>query len=90
MTNYQFGEAQRVLHDFLWGEYCDWYLEMSKLRIKSGDLSCIPILILVLDRILRLLHPFMPFITEEIWSLLKSNTPMSASKKLVDLANKND
>ena len=71
MEGFQFSEAQQEVYEYFWDQYCDWYLEMSKLRIKSGDLSCIPILILVLDRILRLLHPFMPFITEEIWQTLK-------------------
>ena len=71
MEGFQFSEAQQEVYEFFWDQYCDWYLEMSKLRIKIGDLSCIPVLILVLDRILRLLHPFMPFITEEIWQTLK-------------------
>ena len=60
MEGFQFSEAQQEVYEYFWDQYCDWYLEMSKLRIRSGDLTCIPILILVLDRILRLLHPFMP------------------------------
>ena len=72
MEGFQFSEAQQEVYEYFWDQYCDWYLEMSKLRIRSGDLTCIPILILVLDRILRLLHPFMPFITEEIWQTLKN------------------
>ena len=70
MNEYQFGEAQREVHDFLWGEYCDWYVEMSKVRMRSGDESPIPVLAYVLERVLRLLHPFLPFITEEIWQNL--------------------
>ncbi len=70
MNEFQFGEAQREVHDFLWGEYCDWYVEMSKVRIRSGDESPIPVLAYVLERVLRLLHPFLPFITEEIWQNL--------------------
>ena len=70
MNEFQFGEAQREVHDFLWGEYCDWYLEMSKIRMRSGDESPIPVLAYVLERVLRLLHPFLPFITEEIWGNL--------------------
>ena len=70
MNEFQFGEAQREVHDFLWGEYCDWYLEMSKIRMRSGDESPIPVLAYVLERVLRLLHPFLPFITEEIWQNL--------------------
>ena len=75
MEDYQFGEAQRVAHDFLWSEYCDWYLEMSKVRLRSGDMSPLPVLGFVLERILRLLHPFMPFITEEIWHSLVEYLP---------------
>ena len=73
MEEYQFGEAQRVLHDFLWSEYCDWYIEMAKVRLRAGDQgqeSPIPVLAFVLEQTLRLLHPFMPFITEEIWQTL--------------------
>ena len=70
MEEYQFGEAQRVVHDFLWGEYCDWYLETAKIRIREGDETPLPVLAYVLERLLRLLHPFMPFITEEVWQNL--------------------
>ena len=73
MDDYQFGEAQRVIHDFLWGEYCDWYIEMAKIRLRSDDeseASPLPVLVHVLERVLRLLHPFMPFVTEELWQNL--------------------
>ncbi len=75
MEEYQFGEAQRAAHDFLWNEYCDWYLEMAKIRLRSRDRSAIPTLVHVLERTLRLLHPFMPFITEEIWQTLTAALP---------------
>ena len=78
MNEYQFGEAQRVIHDFLWGEYCDWYIEMAKVRMRSGepgDPSPLPVLAHVLERVLRLLHPFMPFITEDVWSTLMDYLP---------------
>ena len=75
MDEYQFGEAQRVAHDFLWNEYCDWYIEMAKIRLRAGDRSPVVTLIHVLERTLRLLHPFMPFITEEIWQGLTSLLP---------------
>ena len=79
MKEYQFGEAQMVLHDFLWSEYCDWYLEMSKIRIRSGDgPSPLPVLAHVLERVLRLLHPFLPFITEEIWQTLQCRLPQGS------------
>ncbi len=70
MNEFQFGEAQRVIHDFLWGEYCDWYVEMAKVRIRADDQSPVPTLAYTLERTLRLLHPFLPFITEEIWQNL--------------------
>jgi len=70
MEDFQFGEAQRQIHDFLWGEFCDWYIEIAKTRLHHGE-SPIPILAYVLETSLRLLHPFMPFITEEIWQGLR-------------------
>jgi valyl-tRNA synthetase len=77
MEEYQFGEAQRQIHDFLWGEFCDWYIEIAKIRLRSGKdtVSPIPILIHVLETSLRLLHPFMPFLTEELWQNLKRSLP---------------
>ena len=64
---YNFGEAMRVLHRFIWSEFCDWYIELSKLR--SAEAA--PVLVHVLDGILRVLHPVMPFITEELWARLR-------------------
>ncbi|MGD9117018.1 MAG: valine--tRNA ligase [Dehalococcoidia bacterium] len=75
MENFQFGEALRQLHDFLWGEFCDWYIEFAKIRLNNGDKSPLPVLIYVLERSLRLLHPFMPFVTEELWQHLKKRLP---------------
>ncbi len=72
MGEFQFGEALRQTHDFIWGELCDWYIEMVKGRLASGALpSPLPVLVGVLESSLRLLHPFMPFITEELWQNLK-------------------
>jgi valyl-tRNA synthetase len=71
LNDYQFGEAQRQIHDFLWGEYCDWYIELVKIRLQANDTSPLPVLLHVLETSLRLLHPFMPFITEELWQNLK-------------------
>ena len=75
LRDYQFGEAQRELHDFVRGEYCDWYIEMAKVRIREGDRSPVPVLAYVLERTLRLLHPFMPFVTEELWQRLTARLP---------------
>jgi valyl-tRNA synthetase len=68
MRNFEFGEALRVIHDFLWGEYCDWYIELVKRRLSDNSVpSPLPVLVSVLDTSLRLLHPYMPFVTEELW-----------------------
>ena len=77
MRDYQFGEAQRQIHDFLWGEFCDWYIEMAKIRLGDDSIgsSPVPVLVHVLEKSLRLLHPFMPFITEELWQNIKNNLP---------------
>ena len=80
MEEYQLGEAQRVAHDFLWNEYCDWYLEMSKVRLRAGDDSPLPVLAFVLERLLRLLHPFLPFITEEVWQKLVEYIPVEPGR----------
>ena len=75
MNDYQYGEAGRAAYEFLWGEYADWYIELSKIALNSGDAALKArtqaILVHVLDRTLRLLHPFIPFVTEEIWQNLK-------------------
>ncbi len=77
MGEYQFGEALREIHDFLWGEYCDWYVELSKIRLQkeAAGPSPLPVLIHVMESSLRLLHPFMPFVTEELWQQLNSHIP---------------
>jgi len=74
MEDCQFGEALRQLHDFWWSQFCDWYIELSKVRLRQGEgaLSPLPVLVHVTDTVLRLLHPSMPFVTEELWQHLKS------------------
>ncbi|MDP2719625.1 MAG: valine--tRNA ligase, partial [Dehalococcoidia bacterium] len=69
LKDYQFGEAERQIHDFMWGEFCDWFIELSKIRLRSGGEvgGTKQVLFHVLETSLRLMHPFMPFITEEIW-----------------------
>ena len=73
--DFQLGEVQRVLHDFIWGEFCDWYIELAKVRLREGDADPARVLAHVLERVLRLLHPFMPFITEELWQQLTARMP---------------
>ncbi|MDE0609770.1 MAG: valine--tRNA ligase [Anaerolineaceae bacterium] len=81
---YLYGEAGRQIHDFLWHEFADWYIEVSKIALyDDDDLSrrrTLQTLVHVLETGLRLLHPFMPFVTEEIWQQLphKGDTIMLA------------
>ncbi len=76
MDTFQYGEAGRQIYDFFWGEFCDWYLEISKIALYRGDAEAKTgartTLIKVLDESLRLLHPFIPFVTEETWGYLKA------------------
>ena len=71
LEKFELGEAARAIYEFIWGEFCDWYIELVKPRLyaEEGDSRRTAQYVLgyVLERTLRLLHPFMPFITEEIW-----------------------
>lgn len=62
-----FGEAARRLYEFVWGDFCDWYVEISKLEFKRGRNTPLLYLDEILAGVMKLLHPFIPFITEEIW-----------------------
>jgi len=66
LDKYNLHEASRQIYNFFWGDFCDWYLEMTKLHPERSK----PVLIYVFETALRLLHPFMPFITEELWQNL--------------------
>ncbi|MBI3361442.1 MAG: valine--tRNA ligase, partial [Chloroflexi bacterium] len=79
--DYQYGQAGTLAYEFLWGEYCDWYIEAAKLTLNDGDphggasraaaqARARGVLVHVLDQALRLLHPFIPFVTEELWGHL--------------------
>ena len=74
MDAYELGVASAKVYDFIWDTYCDWYIELTKTRLYSENeqskLAAQRVLVYVLDQILRLLHPFMPFITEEIWQAI--------------------
>ena len=71
LEKYELGIAVQKVYDFLWDTYCDWYIELTKARLYSEDAeqkqTALQVLVYVLDQTLRLLHPFMPFITEQIW-----------------------
>jgi valyl-tRNA synthetase len=86
MENFQFGEAEQQIYDFVWSKFCDWYIEIAKIRLRPhpalsmagegfGEVSPLPFLANTLEKSLRLLHPFMPFITEELWQSLKQHLP---------------
>lgn len=74
LNEYRYGEAGRKLYEFVWDEFCDWYIELAKYSLYGEDeqakKTTKSVLVYVLDRTLRLLHPFTPFVTEEIWQHL--------------------
>ena len=72
LQSYNLAEAMRTLHQFIWTEYCDWYIELAKMRLSTEDAGAVKgVLAHVLDVTFRLLHPVMPFITEELWQKLR-------------------
>ena len=74
MDRYELGVAAQKIYDFIWDDYCDWYIELTKTRLQGEDedskVRAQQVLCWVLTEMLKLLHPFMPFITEEIWQAL--------------------
>jgi len=76
LINYKIGEAGQMLYDFFWSDFCDWYLELSK-----GEKQNPAVLYHVLKNSLILLHPFMPFVTEEIWGYLPGQNTMLIIEK---------
>ena len=74
LDHYEMGLAAAKINSFIWDVYCDWFIEIAKPRLNSGDAeqadTARRVLVYVLDKALKLLHPFMPFITEEIWQAL--------------------
>ena len=76
LSKYHFHDAVDGLYHFMWNDFCDWYLEIAKIRINTGQTSPKAILAYVLDSLLRLLHPIIPFITEYIWSKLNEVAPI--------------
>ena len=74
LEHFELGIAVQKLYDFLWDEFCDWYIEISKIRLNSGDEAAARnarrVLVWIMSSTMQLLHPFMPFITEEIWQAL--------------------
>ena len=73
LEKFELGVAVAKLYDFIWDIFCDWYIELAKIRLQKGGedaLAAKQVLVWVMDKILKLLHPFMPFITEEIWQTI--------------------
>ena len=79
LEGFEIGVAVQKLYDFIWDVYCDWYIELTKPRILAGGETketAQAVLVWVMKEMLKLLHPFMPFITEEIWQTLVGGSPL--------------
>ncbi len=74
LENYQFHEAVSLVYHFFWDEFCDWYIELKKDDITEGNLLATSHIFWVLDMALRMLHPFMPYLTEELWLKLPGSS----------------
>lgn len=81
---YEFGEVGRILYHFIWDDFCDWYIEMAKLPMTEGTDEekhiTRSVLLYTLDKIVKMLHPFMPFVTEEIYQTIESNHSIVVSE----------
>jgi valyl-tRNA synthetase len=86
LQRFELGEAARQVYEFVWNDYCDWYIEIAKVRVRdeaaSGP-SPLPVLTYALDRSLRLLHPTMPFVTEELWQALQAKIAGESEEALI-------
>jgi valyl-tRNA synthetase len=91
LANYRFDEASQSVYQFFWGEFCDWYLELVKLRLNfdqaHNDAAAITLnaLVSVFESALRLLSPFMPFLTEELWNALYASIDQPVPAKSIAL-----
>ncbi len=88
MESYRFNSATKILYDFVWHDFCDWYLEMIKVIFRLSEKETEKVnskktALFLLDNILRLLHPFIPFVTEEIWQNLYSLSPDDFRNSLI-------
>jgi valyl-tRNA synthetase len=70
LGKYEFHTAVSLLYHFFWDDFCDWYIELKKDEINSGDIAASSFILSILEQALRLLHPFMPYLTEELWHKL--------------------
>lgn len=82
LESFEMAPAARSIYEFIWNEFCDWYIEAAKVRLSSQDegsvADVVSVLVLVLEQALRLAHPMMPFVTEEIWGKLPVEHPASS------------
>ncbi len=85
LESYRFNEAAQAVYEFFWNNFCDWYVEGTKLSYKNGDETeknrITSVLLAVLEESLRLLHPYLPFVTEEIYQKLPQNCVLGAKKR---------
>ena len=88
MDAYELGVASAKVYDFIWSDYCDWYIELTKARLQGEDqqakIQAQQVLVYVLTETLKLLHPFMPFLTEEIWQALPREEGCQARFLMLD------
>ena len=86
IKTYRFDIASQRIYEFVWNEFCDWYLELAKVNLQSNDqelrAGTLATLLTVLETVLRVIHPFMPFITEEIWQTL---APLAGRKTVASI-----
>ncbi|MEZ6130809.1 MAG: valine--tRNA ligase [Planctomycetaceae bacterium] len=88
LERYQFDKATHTIRDFTWNEFCDWYVEMVKPRLKDEAARPVAqrVLVVVIDNLLKLLHPFAPFITEELWQKLNELAPVRGLQQQTEAA----
>jgi valyl-tRNA synthetase len=76
LETYQFHEAVQLLYHFFWDDFCDWYIELKKDEITAGDVAASSRILTILEQALRMLHPFMPYLTEELWQRLPGTSAL--------------
>ena len=81
LDGYEFSRACESLYHFAWDEFCDWYVELAKVQLGLGPSGTTAVLAAVLDSLLKLLHPVMPFVTETLWTALTGDEPAPSSSR---------
>lgn len=89
LESYRYNEGAQAVYEFFWNDFCDWYVEATKLSFRHGDEAekdrAVSVLLSVLEESLRLLHPFLPFVTEEIYGFLPKNCAEGATERASQL-----